>query len=219
LRTILFNIFLYAWYAACAPFLLAGLVGRKFNRASILLIARGIVFLLRFVAGIRIETHGKIVPGAIVASKHMSTLEIAVLALACPGDFFFIIKRALAWIPIYGWAFWRMRFIPVNRARGATDMRALGTRAALEIKKGRTLIIFPEGTRVVPGKRVELRRGLSFIAAEAKAPIQPVGTDSGLYWPKHGRVRPGVAHVWIEKPLSFDAPLDEIADAIARHSA
>ena len=219
MRTILFRFFLLSWYAACAPILLAGLIGRRFNRASILLIARGIVFLLRFVAGIRIETRGKIVPGAIVASKHMSTLEIAVLALACPGDFFFIIKRVLAWIPIYGWAFWRMGFIPVNRTRGATDMRTLGARAAAEIKKGRTLIIFPEGTRVRAGSDIELRRGLSFIAAEAKAPIQPVGTDSGLYWPKYGRMRPGFAHVWIEKPMPFDTPLAEIASAIARHSA
>jgi 1-acyl-sn-glycerol-3-phosphate acyltransferase len=107
----------------------------------------------------------------------------------------------------------------VNRASGATNMKTLAERAAAEIKRGHPLIIFPEGTRAKPGAGVRLKRGLLFIAGAAMIPIQPVGTDSGLYWPKKGKMRGGLAHVWLESPLPFDASLEDIAAKIARHSA
>jgi 1-acyl-sn-glycerol-3-phosphate acyltransferase len=132
---------------------------------------------------------------------------------------FFIIKRELLMIPIYGWSFWRMGFIGVNRKKGATNMKTLAAEAAGEIKAGKTLIIFPEGSRALPGKGVQLKRGLLFIAETAGIPIQPVGADTGLFWPKKGAMRAGVAHIWMEPPLPFDATLEEVADSIARHSA
>ena len=84
---------------------------------------------------------------------------------------------------------------------------------------GQVLIIFPEGTRAKPGQKVKLKRGLLFLAHELKLPILPVGTDAGLYWPKRGRVHSGTANVWFEPMLPCNASLDEIADAINRHSA
>jgi 1-acyl-sn-glycerol-3-phosphate acyltransferase len=98
-------------------------------------------------------------------------------------------------------------------------MKILADRAAEKIARGMTLVIFPEGTRAMPGQGVRLRRGLLFIAERTRRPIQPAGTDAGLYWPKRGRMRGGIAHVWLGPPLPFDAPLDRIAAEIARHSA
>jgi len=168
--------------------------------------------------GIDYKLHGTPLNGVIVASKHMSIMDTAILGLAYKRVFF-IIKRELMWIPIYGWTFWRMGFIPVNRKRGATDMRDLAMRAAKKIREGRTMIIFPEGTRVKPGAGISLRRGLLFIAAEANIPIQPVGLDTGLYWPKRGRMHPGTANAYFMPMLPADASLDEVAKAIAAHSA
>jgi 1-acyl-sn-glycerol-3-phosphate acyltransferase len=81
------------------------------------------------------------------------------------------------------------------------------------------LIIFPEGTRARPGKKVKLKRGLLFIAQNLKLPILPVGTDSGLYWPKKGKMKSGTANIWFEQVLPPTASLDEISDAINQHSA
>jgi hypothetical protein len=58
-----------------------------------------------------------------------------------------------------------------------------------------------------------------FIAESLKLPILPIGTDSGLYWPKRGKMSPGTANVWFEPLLPSTASLEEIADAIGRHSA
>jgi len=155
---------------------------------------------------------------AIIAAKHMSILEIAILYTHIPNPFF-IMKQELMWIPFYGWIFLRIGLQPVNRKRGKTNMRKLSDKVAKKIMNGETLIIFPEGTRVKPGARPALRRGLMYLAHELKLPIMPVGTDTGLYWPKRGRITPGTANVYFENLLPSTASLEEIASNINRHSA
>lgn len=234
IRTIAFKVLLALYFILWAPILLVGLVSKRINRFFVLTCASGVLGVARLVGGIKYTIHYPpheengipVAPNgnirldgkSIIAAKHMSILEIAVLSTHIPNSFF-IIKRELLWIPIYGWAFWRMGLQPVNRARGATNMQKLTNAVAKKIMDGMVLIIFPEGTRAKPGQKVKLKRGLLFLAHQLKLPILPVGTDAGLYWPKHGRIRPGMANVWFEPMLPCNASLDEISDAINRHSA
>ena len=233
-RTILFKILSAVYFVLWAPILLIGLVDAKLTHFLVVSCAQGLVLLARIVCGIKYAVHFPpteengvpLLPNgntrfdgkAIIASKHMSLLEIAVLSRVVPNSFF-ICKREIMWIPIYGWAFWRMGLQPVNRARGKTNMKKLATDVAKKIMNGRTLIIFPEGTRVKPGNHIPLRRGLLFLAHELKLPILPVGTDAGLYWPKHGKMTAGTANIYFEPMLPCNASLEEISDAINRHSA
>ncbi len=234
LRTIIFKIILAIYFVLWAPFLLVGLLNKRVNDFFVLTDARGVLVLARWIAGIRYKIHYPLteengVPvkpnenlrldgKAIIAAKHMSILEIAILATNIPKSFF-IIKRELLWIPIYGWAFWRMGLQPVNRARGKTNMNKLANAVAKKIMNGQVLVIFPEGTRVRPGARPALKRGLLYLAHQLKLPIMPVGTDAGVYWPKRGKMRPGTANVYFEPLLPCNASLDEIRDAINEHSA
>ncbi|MCM1221561.1 MAG: 1-acyl-sn-glycerol-3-phosphate acyltransferase [Lachnospiraceae bacterium] len=234
LKTILFKFILAIYWVIWAPFLLVGLLNKRVNDFLVLTCAGGVLVLARVVMGIKYKIHyppveengipvkpnenirldGK----AIIAAKHMSILEIAILATNVPNSFF-IIKRELLWIPIYGWAFWRMGLQPVNRKRGATNMSKLANAVAKKIMDGKILIIFPEGTRTKPGQRIKLKRGLLYLAHQLKLPILPVGTDAGCFWPKHGKMSGGTANVYFEPLLPCNASLDEIADAINRHSA
>ena len=234
LKTFLFKTILFTYWVLWAPFLLVGLVSKRLTRFLVLTDARGVLVLARLIMGIRYEMHypeteengipvkpnenirldGK----AIIAAKHMSILEIAVLSTNIPNSFF-IIKRELMWIPIYGWAFWRMGLQPVNRARGKTNMKKLANAVAKKIMNGQILIIFPEGTRARPGQPMSLRRGLLFLAQTLKLPILPVGTDAGLYWPKHGRMKSGTANIYFEPLMPCNADLEDIAAAINKHSA
>mgnify|MGYP001154082737 FL=1 len=234
LRTIVFKIILAIYFLLWSPLLLIGLVNKRLNNFFVLTDARGVLLLARWIAGIKYKinyplTEENGVPvkpnenirldgKAIIAAKHMSILEIAILATNIPNAFF-IIKRELLWIPIYGWAFWRMGLQPVNRTRGKTNMNKLANAVAKKIMNGQVLIIFPEGTRVKPGARPALKRGLLYLAHQLKLPIMPVGTDAGIYWPKHGKMRPGTANVYFEPLLPCNASLDEIRDAINQHSA
>lgn len=234
LKTVLFKIVLGIWFIIWAPLLLIGLVNKRLNLFFVTMCASGCLFLPRLIVGIKYQIHypkneedgiplkpnGNVrVDGkAIVAAKHMSILEIAILQRYIPNSFF-IIKRELLWIPIYGWCFWRMGLQPVNRRRGATNMQKLTDACAKKIMNGMTLVIFPEGTRVKPGQRPRLKRGLMYIAESLKLPIQPVGTDAGAYWPKRGLMHGGMANVWFEPMLPATATLEDIHDAINRHSA
>lgn len=234
LRTIIFKFILFGWFLICSPFLILGLISSKLERAFIYMDACGVLFLTRVIAGIRYEIHYPLnnedgIPfkhninqrldgRSIIAAKHMSMLEVAILVKHVP-NYFFIMKRELLWIPIYGWAFARIGLIGVNRKPGATNMNQLAERVTKNIMNGLTLIIFPEGTRVAPKARPQLKRGLLFLASHLKLPITPVGADTGLYWPKRGKIKPGTTNIYFENELPSTASLAEISEAINRHSA
>ena len=234
LRTVLFKFILGIYFVLWAPFLLVGLVSKKATARMIIADARGVLFLARIVCGIKYKifypepddgaipetpNENKRIDGkAIIASKHMSIMEVAILVTNGQNPFF-ILKRELLWIPIYGWAFARMGMQPVNRARGATNLNKLADAVATKIMNGYTLIIFPEGTRVKPGTHPALKRGLMFLAHTLKLPIIPVGTDTGRYWPKRGRMNPGTASLHFEPIIASIATMEEIHEAINRHSA
>ena len=234
LRTIIFKFILFIWFILWAPLLLIGLISARLERKFIFMDACGVLFLTRIIAGIKYEIHypstnedgipfkhninQRLDGRSIIASKHMSMLEVAILVTHVP-DYFFIMKRELLWIPIYGWAFARIGLIGVNRKPGATNMNTLAEKVTKNIMKGMTLIIFPEGTRVAPGARPKLKRGLLFLASHLKLPITPVGIDTGLYWPKRGKMKPGTTHMYFENELPSSATLEEISAAINRHSA
>lgn len=234
LKTVVFKFVLGVYFVLWSPILLLGLISKKLTTILVLTCANGVLWLAKTVAGIKYVVHYPpteengvpVAPNgnirldgkAIIAAKHMSILEIAILTNVIPNSFF-IIKRELLWIPIYGWAFWRMGLQPVNRTRGATNMQKLTNAVAEKIMNGKILIIFPEGTRAKPGQHIPLKRGLLFLAHQLKLPILPVGTDAGLYWPKRGKIKSGTANLWFEPLLPCNASLDEISKSINRHSA
>ena len=233
-RTIIFKIASAIHFILWAPILLVGLVSARLSHFLVVSCARGLALLARIICGVKYQVHFPLteengipmLPNgnsrfdgkAIIAAKHMSLLEIVVLSHVVPNAFF-ICKREIMWLPIYGWAFWRMGLLPVNRSRGKTNLKKLEHDVAKKIMDGRTLVIFPEGTRVKPGARQPLRRGLLFLAHELRLPILPVGTDTGLYWPKHGKMTAGTANIYFEPMLPCNASLEEITEAINRHSA
>ena len=234
LKTLIFKFTLLLWFTLWAPLLFIGLISSKLERAFILADAWGVLFLARIIVGIKYEIHYPLIDDengipfqhninqrldgrAIIASKHMSVLEVAILVTHVPNAFF-IIKRELLWIPIYGWAFKRIGLLGVNRKRGATNMKYLAAQVTENIMKGMTLIIFPEGTRVSPNQKAKVKGGLLFLAQYLKLPIMPVGVDTGLYWPKHGKMNPGTTHIYFEHELPSSATTDEVSEAINRHS-
>jgi 1-acyl-sn-glycerol-3-phosphate acyltransferase len=234
LRTIIFKTVLAIYFVAWSPLLIIGLLSRRLANIIVRAETLGVLYIANKIGGIKYQIHYPITEEngipmkpntntrldgkAIIAAKHMSILEIAILYINVPNTFF-IIKRELAWIPIYGWIFLRIGLLPVNRKRGRTNMHKLSQNVAKKIRNGYTLVIFPEGTRVKPGERPALRRGLLYLAHELKLPILPVGTDAGLYWPKRGRIHSGTANVYFENLLPASADLEQVHTAINQHSA
>jgi len=66
----------------------------------------------------------------------------------------------------------------------------------------RPLIIFPQGTRVLPHERPPFKKGASRIYEELKISCQPVAINSGYVWPKKGQKHSNkVITISILKPI------------------
>jgi 1-acyl-sn-glycerol-3-phosphate acyltransferase len=64
--------------------------------------------------------------------------------------------------------------------------------AKAALSEGRSVLIFPEGTRVKPGEAPELRSGFAGLYRMLDLPVVPIAVKSGHVWTKHGVKKPGV---------------------------
>ena len=135
------------------------------------------------------------------AVKHQSAWETIILSwlLAAPA---FVLKRELLRLPVIGWFFLKTGCIPVDRSAG---MRALrGMRAAGQdlAKKGRSMLIFPQGTRVTPGADQPYEIGVFSLYQATGLPVVPVALNSGHVWPRNSWLKyPGKVTVEFLEPI------------------
>jgi len=126
------------------------------------------------------------------AIKHESmyeTLEVLVV-LNNPAV---LMKKELIDIPFWGGIAKRQGAISIDRKGGARALRALVAAARATAAEGRSLVIFPEGTRVPHGERAPLRAGFAGLYRHIGLPVVPVALDSGRVWPRRRFLkRPGV---------------------------
>jgi 1-acyl-sn-glycerol-3-phosphate acyltransferase len=173
--------------------------------------ARSNLWLLRVICGIRLEIVGreKIPHGPlIVAAKHQSVLEtFALLMLFAEPTY--IAKRELMWIPFFGWYLAKARMIPVDRGARAQALTALTARVRAELRRGRQVIIFPEGTRRPVGAPPAYKQGVAHMYAETGVPCLPVALNSGLVWGRRSFRRfPGTVTFEILDPIPAGLPKD-----------
>jgi 1-acyl-sn-glycerol-3-phosphate acyltransferase len=161
-------------------------------------------FGLRWIVGIRIEFRGlEHAPkdSALVAAKHLSELD-AIAPFAVLPDPCFVLKQELMRLPILGWYTHAAKMIPIHRGGGSNTVKAMSEAAAERLKEPRQLVIFPEGTRKLPGAPPAYKGGTAALYRDLKLPCTPVATNSGLFWPQKGMVfRPGVAVFEFLEPI------------------
>ena len=193
LRTLAFSIF---FYGLSVPMVLLVPLVALLGGDSLRSYAMGWVALMRWSArwilGIRVKIEGEIPKGPVLfAGKHESLFEALELSrlLGSPAT---VMKRELARIPLWGWAARRYGVIIVNRTANASALRAMMKDAQAALKQGRSVMIFPEGTRVKPGEKPELRSGFAGLYRMLDLPVVPIAVKSGHVWPKHGIKKPGV---------------------------
>ena len=121
-----------------------------------------------------------------IASSHQSMFETFYLQTIFNSPVF-IIKKELLFIPIFGWYLKKIGCISIKRDKTTKDNLGF-FESILEIisNSKRPLIIFPQGTRVMPDERPSFKKGASRIYEELKIKCQPIAINSGLVWPKKG---------------------------------
>jgi 1-acyl-sn-glycerol-3-phosphate acyltransferase len=195
LRSALFALWFFgASLVLCIVFAPTLLMPRRFVSMSERTWARMTILGLRVIAGVRHEVRGlENVPKApcLVACKHHTAWETIILPLVL-NDPTIVVKRELTFIPLYGWYLLRAGMIVINRSTHAKALRKLIADAKSALAHGRSVIIFPEGTRIAPGATGEYKPGVAALYGQLDVPCIPVALNSGVYWPKRSFIkRPG----------------------------
>lgn len=145
----------------------------------------------------------------LIAAKHQSLYETFQFAALLDGPAI-VMKQELSRIPVWGWAARRYGMIVVDRAGAARAMRALIAAGEQARAEERSVVIFPEGTRVAPGDRAPLQPGFAGLYRALALPVVPVALDSGRVWPRHGWKRPGIIIFRFGEPIPPGLPRREI---------
>jgi 1-acyl-sn-glycerol-3-phosphate acyltransferase len=192
-RTILFSAI---FYGLSVPIVLLVPIPALFGQRTLIGYALGWArfhrWSTRVLLGIRTRTVGDVLPEpALYAAKHQSMFETLELALRLDAPAV-VMKAELAHIPIWGWAARRYGVIVIDRSGAGQAMRQMMREARAALDAGRSIVIFPEGTRVRPGEQPPLRAGFAGLYRALGVPVVPVALDSGRVWPRRGAKRAGV---------------------------
>ena len=156
--------------------------------------ARWVRLGLRLIMGTTTEVRGleNIPEGPVlVAGKHMSTYD-TILPFLYLDQPVFILKRELLYYPFLGWYAMRTGMIAIDRDGGLQTLKAMTDKASRATKNGRSIVVFPEGTRKWANEATDYKPGVALLYKELNLPCVPLALNTGLCWhPKGVRRTPG----------------------------
>ena len=204
-RSTLFWISFLPGVLLCAALLsLMFLLPLKFRIGVIRIWMSYTLVCLRILCGLKYTVEGlENIPdhGFIVMSKHSSTWETIVIQ-----RFFrplvWVVKRELTWIPFFGWGLKAMDAIALNRGTGRKAINQLIQESQFHMDNGRILMLFPEGTRVLPRQHKPFKLGGAIVSQRTGYSVLPIAHNAGEFWPRHSWIKwPGTIRVVIGKPI------------------
>ncbi|MDP2682468.1 MAG: lysophospholipid acyltransferase family protein [Deltaproteobacteria bacterium] len=162
--------------------------------------------ILLFLSGVTVEIKGaeNLFQDSpqILASNHRGAFDILALQGFIPIQFRWVAKKSLFKIPIIGWSMSLAGYVSIDREKAGSAYKSI-ERAAEKVKKGASVLIFPEGTRNAAGSLLPFKRGGFLLAIKSGVPIVPVsirGTEN-LMKKESILIRPGAVKVVIGKPI------------------
>jgi len=114
---------------------------------------------------------------AIYMANHASMVDIVILINALPVDLRFIFKHTILWAPFLGQAIWLMGMVPINRSNSTKASESL-KKAGDQIRKGKHILIFPEGTRTRTGTLLPFKKGGFYLAIQGEVDIIPISVNN-----------------------------------------
>jgi 1-acyl-sn-glycerol-3-phosphate acyltransferase len=154
----------------------------------------------------------------IYLSNHQSYFDIFALLACLPADFKFILKQELMRIPLFGFAMKRARYIAIDREEPRKAVKSINE-AVSKIKKGSSMLIFPEGTRSEDGKLQPFKTGGFRLALKAGCDVVPVAiTNSRNIVPKKSlKINKGTIAMNIGTPISVKDYTKKDMDKLMAH--
>jgi 1-acyl-sn-glycerol-3-phosphate acyltransferase len=191
IRNILFSIFFFVGIIIISIiFLPALLLPRKITLLGGKMMGYWAGFCLKVFLSVKIIIKGKenIITNQkfFIAASHQSMFETFYLQTIFNSPVF-ILKKELLLIPIFGWYLKKIGSISINRNKVTKDNLGFFENILRTVDSSdRPLIIFPQGTRVLPNERPSFKKGATRIYQKLNIACQPVAINSGYVWPKKG---------------------------------
>ena len=137
----------------------------------------------------------------VAMAKHQSAWETLFMESRFPPQCW-IIKKELLWLPFVGWGLYAIRCIAIDRSSGHSARDQIVEQGQRRLSHGMWVSIFPEGTRIAPGKVGRYGIGGALLATRTGTPILPMAHNAGEYWPRYAfRKNPGRVKVVIGAPI------------------
>ena len=180
--------------------------------------ARAWSWLILVTTGVRVHASGgdRVVAGRsyVFVSNHQSIYDFPVLITSIPFQLRILAKASLGAFPVIGWHLRYTGHLLVDRARAG---RATLNQVAAMIRRGHSLIVFPEGTRSRDGRVGRFKRGVFLLAIDAGIPVVPVALTGTRHVMLKGRLMtcPGEVGIVLHEPL----PTEGLARADAMRLA
>lgn len=121
----------------------------------------------------------------LVACKHQSTID-TLMPFLYLKDPCIVLKKELLWYPFFGWYALKIGMIPIDRSGSMKALKTMTKQAKAVVDEGRSLLIFPEGTRYSPGEKAEYKTGIALLYKELGVDCLPVALNTGICWPPKG---------------------------------
>ena len=205
-RSLAFDFSFLIWTLICSVLGLPAVFGnRRYVHDTARRWGRGTNFLLKHLVRIEVEFRGlehlKNGPH-LIASKHQSVWETAMIETVVP-DCVIVTKQELTWIPIFGQLLIASGMICINRKSGVKVLNQIVQGARTCFEQGRSVWIFPEGTRRPVGAKPKYKYGIYGIYHALNVPVVPVALNSGCFWPRRQFLKkPGKIILEILPPIA-----------------
>ena len=205
IRSALFNILFIGWtiFLLSTLWLLMPIPKQNFRKA-VALWPHGSFPLMRYLLGLTFEQRGlENIPNepVIYASKHQSAWD-TMYFLWDHKDNAYVMKGELNRIPFWKWYMDKCQHVVVDRRGGTSAMREMISDTKSILADKRSVIIFPEGTRVAPGETRRYHPGIAALYSQTNATVIPVALNSGYFWGRrHFIKKPGVLTIQFLPPI------------------
>ena len=138
----------------------------------------------------------------ILVANHYSYYDIPCILAAVPQPIRFMAKASLFKIPIFGWSIGRAGFIPIDRKNRRTAVKSFDL-AVKRIRRGNTIVIFPEEGRSRNREMRPFQRGAFLLAIRSELPMVPMAIDGtfDVYRVGAKRVTPGRVTIKVGTPI------------------
>ena len=138
----------------------------------------------------------------VIISNHQSTWETLAFQTIFPAHTW-VLKKELLWLPVFGWSLALLKPIIINRGDKLNAIKKVILQGSDRLKKGISVVVFPEGTRQPYNQLGEYQNGGAAIAKKSGYDIIPVYHNAGKIWPKGGFIKKsGVITIVIGEAIS-----------------